>query len=328
MMQVRTNPAEIEELVGDRVQDGVLVYPDGWTHDTGLDTGKDYGLEGEVSVTDWTSFWRRQVEVSAHPATHHIPHFQHNGGELIPAQPPNLSNGMRNIAVGKVSIAEHALAIHAAIGLKADWNLQAPKSRFDRGVSFPTFDHTSREMFDALEPQLVEIGDSEFTTVKEPVAFDFGDGAYCILYPDEGDHKLTIDHQVTHSKNAIGIQRVIFDITPDRFKYFCRARTPGYGPRKKVYDLLGRDWIRRLGGSFHEENVLFVDEKGYVNERPEFIDSEGINREALMHEIIDKLAILGLLDKRFVGKIVFNRTNHNKDLQIVEALQDRELLVS
>jgi len=65
---------------------------------------------------------------------------------------------------------------------------------------------------------------------------------------------------------------------------------------------------------------VFVDQDKILNPNTDF-DFGGINREVVLHEIIDKISALGILPGRFVGKVTTYFTNHKKDVKAANIIE-------
>ncbi len=312
-MEKSTNLAEISEKKESRIPD-VFILPDEWRDESfDLDPTRSYGVKEVVEVSGISTFGAREMVIKVLEQEGNIPAFGLQG-EMRMAIPTNLRSGKNNIHVGKIKITEHILAAVPSLGLRADFDLSES--------SFPSFDQGIFTLLEAIRPHLVDQGESKFVTVKEPFMVNFGSG-YFIIEPDEGEHKLIVDHQFSHSKNVLGNQRAIVEISPEVFAYIASARTIAYGIRTRI----GK-FIKGLGGerlpllNLGFENVVFVDKNEIVNPNLKFEAGE-TNWEPLMHEIIDKLAIFGLVPGRFVGRVTTFRTNHARDLDVAKVLLEK-----
>lgn len=303
---------EIPDVIANRLPlKDTFTLPEEWRDESYSDfkPDKDYTVKYPILTTDRSTFGRQQIKILMTPQCKAIASIGREGRPLQEANPFSAKKGPNNINVGGIGIVEHALAMHAALGLRADYILS--------GSSFPTYAGGIKELLQKIKPHLKPAGNSDFVTVSRPLGLRFPHGGHFIALPDEGDHKLIIDHQVIHPKNAIGAQRVKMEITPEVFGFIAEARTNGYNTRGKLFRALDQLGIKEIpvGVDFGQHNVLFVDEKGYLNPKEKFNDPEGVNRELILHEVIDKLGPLGMVPGRFVGTLVTDRTNHPQDVE-------------
>lgn len=286
-----------------------------------FDLGKLYSVKNPVRIAGISTFGNNPMEIQVSQQSSAVPSFGRMEGKIRPAIANSVSQGKNNIRIGDISIIEHALSLTPGIGLAADYRLDAE--------SFPSFNRGILELLEQVEPQIIYTGEALFTTVKEPLVYQFKNGGYVIFEPDDGSHKLIIDHQVSHPHNAIGKQRVIFEVKPETFAYIAEARTISYGIRTEISKILNKiTGLSRLPfTSLGLENVVFAERNEFLNSNPKF-DYYGKNWEALMHEVIDKLAPIGMLPGRFVGRVTTFLTNHAKDIEAAGSLIKDNLLIN
>ena len=91
----------------------------------------------------------------------------------------------------------------------------------------PLFDQSSLPLVKAMEHARISdtAEPASYITVKEPVAFGGGRGDFLLFLPAEnGERNLRIDCAISWN-TVIGDQRVLFDVTPETFRYAAFART-------------------------------------------------------------------------------------------------------
>lgn len=270
-----------------------------------------------VIIRGRTVFLDRPVEIRIEPAKAPVTRFGVNG-DLVTATPDSLKTEFRNFSVGGVKVAEHPMALATALGLRADFNLS-------RG-SFPNFNEGMAEVLKAIRPKLVDLGPAKLITVSEPIAIVFNGGSYVIFEPDTGERQLVLDHQFSHPKNVLKDQRILVTLGSQLFAYFADARTPSFGFKtliaKGALKLLGLPRI--FPTSLTLDNVIYADTDRFLNPNAKY-DIDGINREPLFHELIDKMgplaALGGLEGARFVGKVTFKGTNHSRDIAAINVIK-------
>lgn len=239
-----------------------------------------------------------------------------------------------NIRIGSAQITEHPLAFFTGLNVGGAWEFST--------TDFPGSPEVMRELakkFAAVcEPvQVVNtktmmggVTDRtlEYVASRNEVLFTFPHGAYVIYKPPGAKQdatKLTIDLQFSH-KNVLGTQRIIAEITPEFFGYIAAARSPSYGPLgfflENISRIRGREHPLPFTGLFRD-NFVVIGKKQIRNADSRFNDSSGINREALCHEVIDKLGAIALLglQRKLVGTLIFSRTSHAKDVIVMQRLE-------
>ena len=305
--------AEISRLKGARHPD-IFRLPDHWRNELyeNIEPNKDYTVKKIISVGGRSVFWNRPMIIDILPASSNGIKIGINN-DLHPADLKTVGNSKSSLKTGNVRVYEHTWAMALATGLKADFDLTED--------SFPNFNGGIYEILSEIHPHLKVVWDSKFITVQEPIGIIFDNWGYIIIEPDDGQHKVIMDHQFSH-KNALGIQRTIINITPTNFAFLSSARPPAYGIRT----IAAKALCNNLNGFpllwwLNKNNIVFVDSKKIINGNPKFNDSKWVNREILMHEAAqDKPAPFKLLDGRFVGKVTTYRTNHAMDLEAVKII--------
>ncbi|MDA1208764.1 MAG: UDP-3-O-acyl-N-acetylglucosamine deacetylase [bacterium] len=348
-MQIYTGQ-ELERFQSglDMVPDSeVITAPEHFRDDRlGIRRGIEYtlGFPATVGENSRTTFWNEPMDLSISPtAGDAVPRTIHNGRSYTRIL-SNTDVGMHNIRMGHLGILEHPSAVATALGIRFDIRAetQKPSLGLHRAMqavgvaedvaSLPTFPNMAEPYLDAMEGNLYPIGDTNFITVNEPVGFEM-DESYIVMEPDDGDGRLLIDHQISYPQNpAIGTQRIVADITPEFFAFIASARTPAFGMRSKLAQLVGKFGpeatfpYTALGMS----NIVAVGTDGIVNPNTKF-DTGDHNLEVLCHELIDKLGWLEAIENqyggRFAGRITTFCTNHARDIEVARAICEQDLII-
>jgi len=332
----------------DRVPDRDVIPVPEHFHDDRLDIRRDveYALKDPATVGEVsrTTFWNEPIELSISPTeTGAVPRTIHNGRPYTRTV-DNTHTRMHNIQMGHVGILEHPSAAATVLGVQFDIKAetQKPSLGLHRAmqavglakdvVSLPTYPDLNDPYLDAMEGNIMPVGDTNFITVNEPVVFAM-DGSYILVEPD--DSRLILDHQISYPNNpAIGTQRIVADMTPEFFAFIASARTPAFGVRSKLARLTG--FMKSIPTlpytALGMHNVVAVGKNGIVQPRDKFEASPGgPNLEVLCHELIDKAGWLEGLENthggRFAGRITTFRTNHTRDIQVAQAMHEQEMIV-
>lgn len=194
----------------------------------------------------------------------------------------------------------------------------------------PLFDRSSLDMVEAIEQcGIVESSEpATYVAVKEPVTFGGQRGDFLtILPPQDGEKKLRLDVAIDFN-SIIGKQRIVFDVTPETFRYGAFARTNASFRQMvtvKSVGLLFAD-TRNLG--YTRNNILIHGKRRYHGE-PRFVQEQGGKAlEPVWHRaVLDLLAALALIDTgRLVGRVVSYRAGHTLDVRAVAQLYRHDLL--
>jgi len=218
---------------------------------------------------------------------------------------------------------EHIVALKSGLGLD---NVVLKTNSGDP----PLFDDSSLPMVEAVQKAgVVETSeDASFVTVREPLAFSGKRGDFLLFLPDDGSRKLRLDVAINWN-TIIGDQRIVFDVTPETFKYGSFARTNATHRQHQFVRWFGwvRADLRHLG--YDMKNILIHGHKRWYNE-PRF-PLEGTKKflEPVWHRAtLDLLAALTLTGPdRFVGTVVSYRAGHTQDCDAVRALYRNDWLV-
>ncbi len=241
----------------------------------------------------------------------------------------NLWTSARNLVLRSGSPHNYLRMVEHIIALKAGLGLDNVVIKTNSGDP-PLFDDSSVPLVNAVEKAKIVATDQPATyiTVKEPLAFAGPRGDFLMFLPDDGSRKLRMDVGISW-RTIIGDQRIVFDVTPETFRYGAYART---NATHRQYQLaLAFGWLfadtRNLG--YDKNNILIHGRKRWYGE-PRF-HLEGTDRflEPVWHRAtLDLLAALSLTGPdRFVGTVVSFRAGHTQDCDAVRHLYRHDLLV-
>ena len=193
----------------------------------------------------------------------------------------------------------------------------------------PLFDESSLPLVEAVERAGVTetAEDATWITVREPVAFGGGRGDFLLFLPaEDGERKLRIDCAISWN-TVIGDQRVLFDVTPETFRYASRARTNATRRQYLLAKTVGKLFAATRHWGYNERNILIHGPKRFYTE-PRY-PSGGKFLEPVWHRAtLDLMAALALTGPdRFCGTVVSYRAGHTQDCDAVRALYRNDLLV-
>jgi UDP-3-O-acyl-N-acetylglucosamine deacetylase len=334
---ILTSSDDIERLT--RRQDfPPFRVPENWRTDLGCEflPHTDYTVDEHVAVSGKSTFGDMPTKVAFDASKNGKSQIGYEGC-FTEVDFQNARSGRNNIhmriasednSIRDIAVVEHALSLLPGLGLRTNISLFG-------GTSFPSFDDCVGVLLKSLTGHLVPCGPAQYMTVKQPVAVSFPNGGYFVLNPDEGEKKLIIDHRIDHPKNVLGKQRVLIEIDPAAYAYIACARPPSYGFRGQIFKALtvnrGQVGLPRVWGlpklGLDAKNVLIVEKKRLFNPEIRFNTGDdpracGYNREALMHEVIDRLGAIALIPGRFVGKVTTFFVGHKHELEALKYLQD------
>ncbi len=296
-MEIIRDPARIRDIKEKRYTT-ITEFPADMRDDSiGIRRDRVYGIRDRASISGISSFENRPVQIDLVPSEGE-PRMFLRGIELR-LDPELCVKGQNNIQLGDLKIVEHPLSFMTCMGV--DFDLHVSED------SFPTFDYCNRPYLDAVRDRLEDRGPARFFTIREPALVLFEKG-YCLLEPSEDSNAFIADHQVEYPGSSIGTARVVAEIDPACYAFFCAARTPSFRPReenRKNFEYVKAGLLKDY--PITVENVLFVDEDEFYNPRSEFVRS-GINHEFMMHEMIDITAWIKFLEVHKGGKFAGKMT--------------------
>ena len=242
----------------------------------------------------------------------------------------NLWTSARNLVLRSGSPHNYLRMVEHIIALKAGLGLDNVVIKTNSGDP-PLFDESSLPLVKATDEARIVDTDAPATyiTVKEPLAFAGSRGDFLMFLPDDGSRRLRLDVAISW-RTIIGDQRIVFDVTPEMFRYGAYARTNATHRQYQLAKTIG--WLfadtRNLG--YDKDNILIHGRKRWYGE-PRF-QLEGTDRylEPVWHRAtLDLLAALSLTGPdRFVGTVVSFRAGHTQDCDAVRHLYRNELLVN
>ena len=194
----------------------------------------------------------------------------------------------------------------------------------------PLFDQSSLPLIRAMEHAKIVETDHPATavTVREPVAFGGGRGDFLLFLPAaKGERRLRIDCAIKWN-TVIGEQRVLFDVTPETFRYAAFARTNATHRQYVLAKTVGKLFAATRNWGYDKKNILIHGPRRYYTE-PRF-PVNGKFLEPVWHRAtLDLMAALALTGPdRFCGTVVSYRAGHTLDCDAVRALYRNDLLCS
>jgi len=233
----------------------------------------------------------------------------------------------RNIVLCSGSPHNYVRMVEHIVALKY-MGLDNVMIRLDSGDP-PLFERSSMDLVEAIEEAgIISQPDlAEYVTVKETVTVGGGNGSFLTFHPaEEGSRRLTVDCAIDFP-NAIGKQRIRFDVNNRTFRHGAFARTNTNMWVMLYCKTIGRIFadVRHLGYTL--KNILVAGPRRYVN-KPHMIH-DGKSLEAVWHRaVLDLLAAVALIDRgRFAGHIVSHRAGHALDVNMIKELYQQNMLV-
>jgi UDP-3-O-acyl-N-acetylglucosamine deacetylase len=193
----------------------------------------------------------------------------------------------------------------------------------------PLFEQSSLPLIKAMEHAKIAETDEDATyvTVKEPVAFGGGRGDFLLFLPAEnGERNLRIDCGISWN-TVIGDQRILFDVTPETFRYAALARTNATRRQYILAKTVGKLFAATRNWGYNDRNILIHGKRRFYTE-PRF-PVGGKFLEPVWHRAtLDLMAAIALIggSSRFVGTVVSYRAGHTLDCDAIRALRRNDLL--
>jgi len=302
---VELDHSELSRWIGGRTKQ-LIQLPADLGSATPFSIGHRHTVSKAITVEGLGSKWGRRVKLHIRPTDRTVSRFIVNGEEVV-ANSRNASAAWNSLCVGPIAVVEHLLAMQTALGFTAEYQIEG-------GRSVPTWHGCLGPVLDAITPHIVRNELLRMYRVATPFGVKFENGAYAVFQPDTRGARLIMDHQLHHEFNALGEQRIVHCVTPNSFLKFARAQPPLYGRRGSIVKFFHRRKFKRVPlTGLRPLDFVFVEKDRLENANPEFM-IDGRSAEVILHELIDKLGALALLEKRFVGTIVTNRTSHKQDV--------------
>ena len=193
----------------------------------------------------------------------------------------------------------------------------------------PLFEQSSLPLVKAMEhAKIVETdADASYVTVKEPVAFGGGRGDFLLFLPaEDGERNLRIDCGISWN-TVIGNQRVLFDVTPETFRYAAYARTNATRRQYILAKTVGKLFAATRNLGYNEKNILIHGRRRFYTE-PRFPLGDKFIEPVWHRATLDLMAAIALVGpSRFVGTVVSYRAGHTLDCDAIRALKRNDLLV-
>lgn len=239
----------------------------------------------------------------------------------------NLWTSAQNLVLRSGSPHNYLRMVEHIIALRAGLGVDDVLLKVNSGDP-PLFDQSSLPLVKAMEHAKVVETDRPATcvTVREPVAFGGRRGDFLLFLPaKEGERNLRIDCAITWD-TVIGEQRVLFDATPETFRYASLARTNATRKQYILAKTVGKLFAATRNWGYNDRNILIHGRRRFYTE-PRF-PVNGKFLEPVWHRAtLDLMAALSLFGPdRFIGTVVSYRAGHTLDCDAVRALYRNDLL--
>lgn len=239
----------------------------------------------------------------------------------------NLWTSAQNLVLRSGSPHNYLRMVEHIVALKPGLGLDDALLKVNSGDP-PLFDQSSLPLVKAVEHAGIRETDASatFVTVKEPVAFGGSRGDFLLfLPPEDGERNLRIDCGISWD-TVIGDQRVLFDVTPETFRYAALARTNATRRQYLLAKTVGRLFASTRNLGYNERNIL-IHGKGRFYTEPRFPVGEKFLEPVWHRATLDLMAALALTgEHRFVGTVVSYRAGHTLDCDAIRALYRNDLL--
>ena len=240
----------------------------------------------------------------------------------------NLWTSAQNLVLRSGSPHNYLRMVEHIVALKVGLGIDDVLLKVNSGDP-PLFEQSSLPLVKAVEHAGVRETDAPATcvTVKEPVAFGGGRGDFLLFLPaEDGVRNLRIDCGISWN-TVIGDQRVLFDVTPETFRYAALARTNATRRQYLLAKTVGKLFASTRNWGYNERNILIHGHRRFYTE-PRFPVGEKFLEPVWHRATLDLLAALALTgEDRFVGTVVSFRAGHTLDCDAVRALYRNDLLV-
>ena len=239
----------------------------------------------------------------------------------------NLWTSAQNLVLRSGSPHNYLRMVEHIVALKTGLGVDDVLLKTDSGDP-PLFDQSSLPLVKAMEhAKVVETGaEATHVTVREPVAFGGKRGDFLLFLPaEDGERNLRIDCAISWN-TVIGDQRILFDVTPETFRYAALARTNATRRQYLLAKTVGKLFASTRNWGYNDRNILIHGRRFYTEPR---FPVGGKFLEPVWHRAtLDLMAALSLTGAdRFVGTVVSFRAGHTLDCDAVRALYRKDLLV-
>lgn len=239
----------------------------------------------------------------------------------------NLWTSAQNLVLRSGSPHNYLLMVEHIVALKVGLGIDDVLLKVNSGDP-PLFEQSSLPLIKAVEHAGVRETDAPATcvTVKEPVAFGGGRGDFLLFLPAaDGERNLRIDCGISWN-TVIGDQRILFDVTPETFRYAALARTNATRRQYLLAKTVGKLFASTRNWGYNERNILIHGRRRFYTE-PRFQVGEKFLEPVWHRATLDLMAALALTgEHRFVGTVVSFRAGHTLDCDAVRALYRNDLL--
>ncbi len=240
----------------------------------------------------------------------------------------NLWTSAQNLVLRSGSPHNYLRMVEHIIALKVGLGVDDVLLKVNSGDP-PLFDQSSLPLVKAMEhAKIVETSRAaEYVTVREPVAFGGGRGDFLLFLPAApGERNLRIDCAISWD-TVIGDQRVLFDVTPDTFRYAAFARTNATRKQYILAKTVGKLFAATRNWGYNDKNILIHGRRGFYT-KPRFQVGDKFLEPVWHRATLDLMAAVALVgEARFVGTVVSFRAGHTLDCDAIRALKRNNLLV-
>lgn len=239
----------------------------------------------------------------------------------------NLWTSAQNLVLRSGSPHNYLRMVEHIIALRAGLGVDDVLVKVNSGDP-PLFDDSSFPLVEAMDLRgFCETQErASYVTVAEPVAFGGKRGDFLLFLPAEnGERNLRIDCAISWN-TIIGKQRILFDATPETFRYAAHARTNATHRQYLFVKTVGKLFAATRNWGYNDRNILIHGPGRYYTE-PRFPVGEKFLEPVWHRATLDLMAALSLFGAdRFVGTVVSYRAGHTLDCDAVRALYRNDLL--
>ena len=241
----------------------------------------------------------------------------------------NLWTSAQNLVLRSGSPHNYLRMVEHIIALKNGIGLDDVVLKVNSGDP-PLFDQSSLPLIKSVEhAKIVEKEDfATYVTVSEPVAFGGSRGDFLLFLPAKpGETNLRIDCAIRWN-TVIREQRVLFDVTPETFRYASLARTNATRKQYILAKTIGKFFAATRNLGYNDRNILIHGKRKYYTKDLRFPVGEKFLEPVWHRATLDLMAALSLTGPdRFAGTVVSYRSGHTLDCDAVRALVRNDLLV-
>ena len=239
----------------------------------------------------------------------------------------NLWTSAQNLVLRSGSPHNYLRMVEHIVALRAGLGVDDVLLKVNSGDP-PLFDQSSLPLIKAVEHAgIVQgAGEATYVMVKEPIAFGGTRGDFLLFLPaEDGERNLRIDCAISWD-TVIGCQRVLFDVTPETFRYAALARTNATRRQYLMAKTIGKLFASTRNMGYNERNILIHGRRRFYTE-PRF-PKDGKFLEPVWHRAtLDLMAAIALVgEHRFCGTVVSFRAGHTLDCDAIRAILRNDLL--